>query len=116
MSIPDLGWLVVVLVGCYRSAPPSVEAPTAVVTTPPAAEHDPAQACQRYHALFQKLAECPGLPEEERQRLVQIDTDLGAAASESGMEGASPFDTERGCEEASAIVLEVASSICGWTR
>lgn len=115
MSIPDLGWLVVALAGCYRSAPP-VEAPTAVVTTPPDAELDPAQACPRYHALVQKLAECPGLPEEDRRRLVQIDTDLGAAASESGMEGASPFDTERGCEEASAIVLEVASSICGWTR
>lgn len=114
MSIPDLAWLAVVLVGCYRSTPPSpVEAP--VVTITPDAALDPAQACQRYHTLFHKLDDCPDLPAEDRQRLVQIDIDLGAAESESGMEGASPFDAERGCEEASAIILQVASSICGWT-
>lgn len=107
-------WLaIVVMLGCYRSGPtaaPVVEAPRAATTEPA-----PAQACTRYSALVARLDECPQLPEEDRQRLVQIDTDLGAAQSESGMEGATPYDSERGCEEASAILVKVAASICGWT-
>ncbi len=111
-------WLaLVVLVGCYRSAPPAppipVVAPAAAAE--PDADPDPDQACKRYNTLFSRLDECPQLPQEDRQRLVQIDTDMQAAESESGMDGSSPYDSERGCEQGNAVLMQVAASICGWT-
>lgn len=111
-------WLaLVVLVGCYRSAPtaPASEVVAPTVEAGRDAEPEPEHPCRRYNELFSRIDACPRLPPEERQRLVQIDIDMQAAESESGMEGASPYDSERGCEEATAILMSVAASICGWT-
>ncbi len=108
-------WLALVtLFGCFRSAPAPTSTSTPVIAAAPDAGVEEVTACIRYNDLFARLDECPQLPEADRQRLVQIDTDMGAAESESGMEGASPYDSERGCEQANAILVTVAASICGW--
>lgn len=110
------------LVGCSRSPPPVTPPPPPTTTPPPTASAAPApdeaeapdEACARYHALFAKLDACRQLSEEDRQRLVQQDTDMLASQSESGMDGDSPYDAEAGCEDGVAFLVRVAAAPCGW--
>jgi hypothetical protein len=83
------------------------------VAAPADASVDAESPCARYYALKAKADACTSLSDDARQDLQQWDTDLGASISESGMEGSTPVDEERLCDEAAEHVLEVAKQPCG---
>lgn len=104
------------LVACShptRSAAPTNKAPPESVEEVDAEEESQSE-CARYYALFARAEACSKLSDEDRQRLVQQDTDMAASRSESGMDGSSPYDTEAGCADGTAMLRRVAAATCGW--
>ena len=105
------------MVAClFACSGPAVVAPNAnrVVAPAPidaAAVADPSP-CERYQALRAKADACAALSEEARQDLQQWETDMRASVSESGMDGSTPVDEDRLCEEAADHILEVAKQPC----
>lgn len=105
--------LLVCLLACGGSS--SVAPPANRVAAPPPADAsvDAESPCARYEALKAKADACTALSDEARQDLQQWDTDMGASISESGMEGSTPVDEDRLCDEAADHVLAVAKQPCG---
>ena len=101
------------LLACGPPAP--VQPPSNKVEAPPLAvvEEPEVTECQRYHALRGKTADCEALSDEVRRDLEQWDTDMLASVSESGMDGSTPVDEERLCEEAADHIVKVATQPCG---
>jgi hypothetical protein len=90
----------VLLVGCHHPAPkpaPSNVAPAAPAPEPVDAPEK--SACARYEELLDRIHDCTTISDENRQYIQQIDTDMKASISESGMDGSSPVDPEAMCEE-----------------
>ena len=115
--------VLLLLVACsHPSRPTSLTntVPPKAATTPDQtvvaddAEDDAEPECARYHELFARLDACTQLSEEDRQALVQQDTDMLASRSESGLDGSSPYDSEAGCADGTEVLMRVAAKPCGW--
>ena len=84
------------VVGC--SHPAAKPAPSNVAAPEPV-EAPEKSACARYQELLEKIEACTTISDENRQHIQQIDVDMRASVSESGMDGSSPVDPEALCED-----------------
>ena len=103
----------VCLFACGRPAPK--QPPSNAVEAPPPVEVEVEEPspCKRYHELFSKAEACTALSEDQHRDLQQWETDMEASVSESGMDGSSPVDEEKLCEEAADHIIKVAKQPCG---
>lgn len=89
--------VLVLLVAC--SHPAAKPAPSNHAPPPEPIEAPEKSACARYQELLAKIQACTTLSDEDRQYVQQIDIDMQASISESGMEGSTPVDAESMCED-----------------
>jgi hypothetical protein len=103
--------VLVLLVACAHPAAKPAPANVAAPEPDPEPVEQPEQsACARYHELLAKIHACTTISDEDRQYIQQIETDTGAAISESGMDDSPPIDEEKLCEDNIPYIEKRAAS------